>query len=83
MDPISRLRLLVANMKDRVPADALDDIVEYIEFSEAQLALELLADSLGEVGASITAAELNEFESLALAWPVDENRFDFLRSQVR
>lgn len=74
---------LVANMRDRIPADALDDIVEYIEFSEAQLALELLADSLGEEGASITTAELYEFESLALAWRIEDNRFDFLRSQVR
>lgn len=80
--PLQRLRRLIRAMSSRLDASQIEDIEEYVDFSEAQLALEYLADSLGAVDASISPTELEEFRWLVSQWPVEPGRLDFLAEMV-
>jgi hypothetical protein len=66
-DEISgRLRGLLIRLQDRLPAADIGIVADLIDHNELGLALEHMAETLGEEGVSILAAERQDMLALAM-----------------
>ena len=57
--------------RGRLPDDVLDDAVEYVGFNESRLAVEILADQLGEYDVRVTRDEWERLAQLYKYWGGD------------
>ena len=75
-----RILALLDRVSDRVTPARYEDVATYIHVDEWQLAVELLADSLEEQDATLTAVEWVEFSELASSVSVDTAYYAILRT---
>ena len=68
---------------DRVDAQVISDAVEYGNFSECKLAVEMLCDQLFEYDVPITSDEFQQLRQLAIETGADTERVETLHPLVR
>ena len=82
-DLARRSSALGERFRDRLPGAEIDDALQYVEFGECVLALEVLASRLFDASAELTVAERQEFDDLLSAFPDgDASRLRYLDTLV-
>ena len=79
MDISIEIRALGRRFAGRLDPAILADALEYLDFNEWGLALEVLAEKLSDEGSTVTAAECAKFDELGACLGLPKDRFQFLR----
>ena len=78
----ARLRSLEDVFSDRLDREVLRDALDYIDYGECPLALQVLCDQLAEHRVAISENEYLTLVHMAEEWGVEHERIDFLDSLV-
>ena len=78
----ARIRELGSGFVGRLDDSVLESAIEYVDFNEWGLALEMLCDQLYEFEVHIQESELREIETLADEMHLDPKRVVVLRELV-
>ncbi len=83
MQLADRIKHIGNQFVDRIDPQVISDAVEYADFSECKLAVEMLCDQLFEYDVPITSDELLQIQQLATETEADAERIETLHSLVR
>ncbi|PQO37791.1 hypothetical protein DTL21_07555 [Bremerella cremea] len=83
MQLADRIKHIGNQFVDRIDPQVISDAVEYADFSECKLAVEMLCDQLFEYDVPITSDEFLQFQQLAIETQADAERIETLHSLVR
>jgi len=78
-----KIKQLGSLFTNRLEQQILADAIEYAEFSECKLALEMLCDQLFEYDVAISVDEFGKIRDLANETGADSERVESLRSLAR
>ncbi|NLS91362.1 MAG: MafI family immunity protein [Planctomycetaceae bacterium] len=83
MQLADRIKHIGHRFVDRIDPQVISDAVEYADFSECRLAIEMLCDQLFEYDVPITSEEFQQLQQLATETGSDAERIEALRPLVR
>lgn len=83
MQLADRIKHIGNRFVDRIDPQVISDAVEYADFSECKLAVEMLCDQLFEYDVPITSDEYLQLQQLATETEADAERIETLHSLVR
>lgn len=83
MQLADRIKHIGNQFADRMNPQVISDAVEYADFAECKLAIEMLCDQLFEYDVPITSDEFRQLEQLATETGADTERIETLQSLVR
>ncbi|MCA8982945.1 MAG: MafI family immunity protein [Planctomycetaceae bacterium] len=83
MQLADRIKHIGNHFVDRLDPQVISDAVEYVDFSECKLAIEMLCDQLFEYNVPITSEEYQQLEQLAKETGADTERVEPLQSLVQ
>lgn len=83
MQLADRIKHIGNQFVDRIDPQVISDAVEYADFSECKLAVEMLCDQLFEYDVPITSDEFLQLQQLAIETQADAERIETLHSLVR
>ncbi|MHB0956264.1 MAG: MafI family immunity protein [Pirellulaceae bacterium] len=82
MQLAEKIKQLSSLFTNRLAQQILADAIEYAEFSECKLAVEMLCDQLFEYDVPISVAEFKQIRDVADESGADSERVESLRSLV-
>ncbi|MHB8955801.1 MAG: MafI family immunity protein [Pirellulaceae bacterium] len=82
MQLAEKIKQLSSLFTNRLERQILADAIEYAEFSECKLAVEMLCDQLFEYDVPISVAEFKQIRDVADESGADSERVESLRSLV-
>jgi hypothetical protein len=76
------VRRIGMQFNGRLDANVLQSALDYVDFGESRLAVEMLCDQLLDFDVPISKVEFQELELVAAATQADMDRIESLRSLV-